>query len=188
VQRSGPRSRPAIAKRLTLTPALRLYVLVAGSHPTTMPSNTFELSGELSIGDVIEIETGSRNQWLACDPSTWRPIAEHPTCPASRCPRPPCTSTWPTNHPPRERLGSGGAAPTTESGPVTAASAPATDAPTSRAEPTACRDEPTRPRHPDRPPPGDDTRRPTAPGPVPCTNGFPGGSRAYPNLEGVSTP
>ena len=30
----------------------------------------------LSIGDVIEIETGSETRWLACDPYTWRPIAE----------------------------------------------------------------------------------------------------------------
>jgi hypothetical protein len=28
----------------------------------------------LSVGDVVEIRTGTRSHWLACDPHTWRPI------------------------------------------------------------------------------------------------------------------
>ncbi|HEV8563018.1 MAG TPA: hypothetical protein VGR06_42425 [Actinophytocola sp.] len=49
-----------------------------------MPSNTLELSGELSVGDVVEIHTGQRSHWLACDPVGWRPIAE----PAYTCGEP----------------------------------------------------------------------------------------------------
>jgi len=52
---------------------LKLALVVALG---AMPSNTLELSGEVSVGDVIEIETGSHSQWLAGDPFTWRPIAE----------------------------------------------------------------------------------------------------------------
>jgi hypothetical protein len=66
-----------------MTQALCLCVL-ADDHSTTMPSNTIELSGEISAGDVIAIDTGSHSHWLACDPFTWRPIAEPSTDPASR--------------------------------------------------------------------------------------------------------
>lgn len=45
-------------------------------HPTTMPGNTLELSGELSVGDVIAVETESQTHWLARDPVGWRSIAE----------------------------------------------------------------------------------------------------------------
>jgi hypothetical protein len=54
---------------------MRLYAL-ADDHPTTMPCNTFKLSGKLSIGDVIQVQTGQGSQWLACERFGWRLITE----------------------------------------------------------------------------------------------------------------
>ncbi len=49
-----------------------------GGETTFLAACVYRLLGHrsLSIGDVIKIETGSHSQWLACDPFTWRPIAE----------------------------------------------------------------------------------------------------------------
>ena len=49
-------------------------------QPTFLAACVYRLLGHrsLSIGDVIEIETGSETRWLACDPYTWRAIAEPP--------------------------------------------------------------------------------------------------------------
>jgi len=44
---------------------------------------------ELSVGDVVEIDTGARREWLACDPFGWRPIDE----PANRSGEPLSTAT-----------------------------------------------------------------------------------------------
>jgi hypothetical protein len=46
------------------------------STSATMSSNTLELSGELSVGDVIALDIGSQTHLLACDPVGWRPISE----------------------------------------------------------------------------------------------------------------
>jgi hypothetical protein len=48
--------------------------VLVDDHPTTVPNNTLELSGELSVGDVVEVHTGQRSQWLACEDSGWRHI------------------------------------------------------------------------------------------------------------------
>ena len=52
---------------------LKLALVVALA---AMPGSTLELSGELSAGDVIELQTGATTQWLVCDPDGWRPITE----------------------------------------------------------------------------------------------------------------
>ena len=46
--------------------------LVQTSDGTHIWADTYEQD----LTDVIEIQTGSDSRWLACDPYTWRPIAE----------------------------------------------------------------------------------------------------------------
>jgi len=68
--------QPACLTRVDLHDgALRLHVCLP-AHPNIESSNTLELSGELSVGDVIEILHGEHTHWLACDPYGWRPITK----------------------------------------------------------------------------------------------------------------
>jgi hypothetical protein len=66
----------------------------------------------LSIGDVIEIETGRKPGGWPVTHTPGGPSPSRPTGPGGRCPRPPWTSTWPTDGPLGEPLWRRGA-PTT---------------------------------------------------------------------------
>jgi len=76
-------SGPTLHDDTRAAPLRGLYALIE-DRPTTTPSNMLELSGELSVGAVVEIRTGQRSHWLACDPVRWRPIDE----PARTCGEP----------------------------------------------------------------------------------------------------
>lgn len=47
-----------------------------GGETTFLAACVYRLLGRrsLSVGDVVEIQTGPCSQWLACDPLGWRPI------------------------------------------------------------------------------------------------------------------
>ncbi|HLL66476.1 MAG TPA: hypothetical protein VK453_12115 [Micromonosporaceae bacterium] len=55
---------------------LEQHRATAGGETTFLAAAVYRLLGHrsLSVGDVVEIQTGPHRQWLACDRVGWRPI------------------------------------------------------------------------------------------------------------------